>query len=184
MSQTKSKPPTYPQIIANLLEPLQGPLPLETLVEQILAVRPPQAKNPNRAVLAKIREADGDLLVRPDPHTVLRNKAARELDKAFSAINAIFSAKGDLDASENIIHLYSLTTAVQSIHYYAKPLGKEQGAAFALLAQKARELHQKVEKKEMTRKQLTPALNNLRQELIKNFAAVYNHKRSTKPAEK
>lgn len=71
MSINEPKPPSYSEIIASLLRPLQEPITMDTLVEQILQLRPSQARNPRQAVLQHIREAQGVSLVRLDPKTVL-----------------------------------------------------------------------------------------------------------------
>ncbi len=71
MSTAEPKPPSYSEIIASLLRPLQGPIALDNLVEQILQLHPSQARNPRQTVLQHIREAQGEYLVRPDPKTIL-----------------------------------------------------------------------------------------------------------------
>ena len=63
--------PTFAQIIENLLRLLDEPIALDELVDKILAVRSPQTKNPRRAVVDKIRELEGELLVRPVADQVL-----------------------------------------------------------------------------------------------------------------
>jgi hypothetical protein len=71
MATAEPKPPSYSEIIASLLRPLQGPIALDNLVEQTLQLHPSQARNPRQAVLQHIREAQGEYLVRPDPKTIL-----------------------------------------------------------------------------------------------------------------
>lgn len=76
MSAPETKPPTYPEVIARLLRPLNGPISIDILVDQILAARPSQARKPRQAALEQIRQAEGDLLVRPDPKTILSLRLA------------------------------------------------------------------------------------------------------------
>lgn len=71
MSRSEAKPPSYSEIIAGLLRPLQGPISMDTLVDQILQLHPSQARNPRQAVRKYIREAQWEYLVRPDPKTIL-----------------------------------------------------------------------------------------------------------------
>lgn len=71
MAGSEPKPLSFYEVIEDLLRSLQGPILLDILVDQILQIHPTQAKNPRQAVLQHIREAQGDLLVRPDPKTIL-----------------------------------------------------------------------------------------------------------------
>ncbi len=73
MSPYKAKPPTYDEIAkrADRLRTVTGPVPAADLVEQMLAARPSQAKNPRQAMRQRLREAVGRLLVFVDADTVL-----------------------------------------------------------------------------------------------------------------
>jgi hypothetical protein len=67
----KDKLPNYGEIIGRILAEVNGPLPIEQLVAQILDLRPSQARNPRQAALAKIREEQGRQLVYWDEAHVL-----------------------------------------------------------------------------------------------------------------
>jgi hypothetical protein len=71
MSRSEPKPPSYSEIIAGLLRPLQGSISLDILVDQILQLHPSQARNPRQAVRQYIRETQGEYLVWLDPKTIL-----------------------------------------------------------------------------------------------------------------
>ena len=71
MSVSETKPPSYSEIIASLLHPLREPISLNILVDQILQLHPTKARKPRQAILQHIRDAQGELLVRTDPNTIL-----------------------------------------------------------------------------------------------------------------
>jgi hypothetical protein len=57
------KPPTYSEVIAEILQPLQEPIAMDELVRLILERRTSNAKNPAQAVRAKVNEERGRQLV-------------------------------------------------------------------------------------------------------------------------
>jgi hypothetical protein len=71
MSSSKDKPPTYDEVIAELLRTATGPVPAAALTNRMLAARPSSAKNPVQAMRQYLSEAAGRLLVFVDPDTVL-----------------------------------------------------------------------------------------------------------------
>ena len=71
MSKAANKPPTYAEVIEAILHPLESTIPVDDLIDQVQAMRPSKAKKPRQAILNKIREEDGRLLVRPEPAVVM-----------------------------------------------------------------------------------------------------------------
>jgi hypothetical protein len=71
MSSPKDKPPSYDQIVAELLRTANGPMPVAALTEWMLAAHPTSAKNPARAMRQHLYQAAGRLLVFVDADTVL-----------------------------------------------------------------------------------------------------------------
>jgi hypothetical protein len=59
----KQKPPTYSEIIRDLLSVVNQPISINELIDKFLKVRVPQTKNPRSSVRDKIREEKGRLLV-------------------------------------------------------------------------------------------------------------------------
>ena len=71
MSSSKAKPPTYDEVIAELLRTSTGPVPAVALTKRMLAARPSSANSPAQAMRQRLSEAAGRLLVFVDPDTVL-----------------------------------------------------------------------------------------------------------------
>src|SRR5712692_5040506 len=71
MVPSKDKPPTYNEVIAELLRTVSGPVPVAQLARRMLAACPSPAKNPDQAMRQRLREAAGRLLVFVDPDSVV-----------------------------------------------------------------------------------------------------------------
>jgi len=71
MPKAEKKPPTYAEVIGNILRPLRKPIPTDDLIDQVQAIRPSKAKKPRQAIRNKIHEEEGRLLVRPEPSIVM-----------------------------------------------------------------------------------------------------------------
>jgi hypothetical protein len=71
MPPSKDKPPTYQQVITELLRTATGPVPAAQLAGRMLVTRPSPAKDPAQAMRQRLHEAAGRLLVFVDPDTVL-----------------------------------------------------------------------------------------------------------------
>ena len=60
---SKVKPPTYSEIIEQLLTDLDGPIDVNELIDRFLEIRIPKTKNPRSSVRSKLPEEKGRLLV-------------------------------------------------------------------------------------------------------------------------
>jgi hypothetical protein len=78
MVPSKDKPPTYDEVIAELLRTVSGPVPVAQLARRMLAARPSSARKPVEAMRQRLREAVGRLLVFTDPDTVLLLRLAHQ----------------------------------------------------------------------------------------------------------
>jgi hypothetical protein len=68
---TKDKPPSYSEIVRELLLDLDGPIPVEEFIDRFLEIRVPGSKNPRSSVRSKIREENGWSLVFADSDHIL-----------------------------------------------------------------------------------------------------------------
>jgi len=71
MSSLKGKPPTYVEVIAEVLRTATGPVPVAALIKRMLAARPSAAKSPTQLMRQHLREVAGQMLVFVDPDHVL-----------------------------------------------------------------------------------------------------------------
>jgi hypothetical protein len=70
--------PTYAEIMQQILDSADGPVPVKELSEQILALRPSTAKKPLPAIKNQIRQQIGHLLVFQDAETILPVRLAMQ----------------------------------------------------------------------------------------------------------
>lgn len=68
--------PTYTQIMGQLLDSANGPIPMKDFIERVLALRPSKAKNPANAVKTQIRQEVGRSLVYLDKDYILPARLA------------------------------------------------------------------------------------------------------------
>lgn len=107
-----------------------------------------------------------------EPFKYMKDKASRDLDKAFAAINVIFSAKTLRGQEKSFL---ALINALKNIIYYVEQMGLD-AANFKTLLTKAKSLSRQVSQKKLKLEKVTPDLNKLRQDLIKLFGKLYNKK--------
>jgi hypothetical protein len=67
----KEPPPTFSEIIQELLLDLDGPIPVDEFIDRFLEIRVPGSKNPRASVRRKLKEENGWLLVFLDRDHIL-----------------------------------------------------------------------------------------------------------------
>lgn len=114
---SNQKPPTYEEILRELLAPATGPVPLDDLIEQVQARRPSQAKNPRSGIRNQIKQQEGRLLI-----LVEGGKAALPLRLAYQGVR--FRIPLDRDAVDQGLLL--LEPTLQSYLPWDFSLGQVQ----------------------------------------------------------
>jgi hypothetical protein len=104
MSNPTPHPPTYSEIIEVILDPIQGPLSVYWLAEQILQNRPSKAKNPHKAALNQIQQERGRLLVYLQPDTILPIRLALQGARFRHRLNHSIIRKGLLELETNLVY--------------------------------------------------------------------------------
>ena len=73
-----SSSPTYETILNELAASLTGPIPLDDLIQDVLARKPSSAKNPRQVVREKLRETYRSPFIFLDPKTLLPIRLAMQ----------------------------------------------------------------------------------------------------------
>jgi hypothetical protein len=105
MSKKGKKPPTYAEIIGDILHPFSDPIPIDDLIDQVQAIRPSKAKKPRQAIRSKIREEEGRLLVCPEASLVMPLRLAFQGARFRKSLDREMIKTGLLDV-EIIFHSY------------------------------------------------------------------------------
>jgi hypothetical protein len=109
----KEKIPNYGEIIARIMEDVQGPIPVEQLATQILEQRLSQARDLSQAALNKIQEEVGRQLV------YLDNKQVLPLRLAYQGV------RYHLRLDKQIVDRAAIPLAIGFEHYHAPHLDRE-----------------------------------------------------------
>jgi hypothetical protein len=78
MPSKQDNNPTYAEAMQQILDSVDGPIPVKEFSEQVLALHPSNAKNPLQAVRTQIRQQIGHLLVYFDAETIFPVRLAMQ----------------------------------------------------------------------------------------------------------